>query len=250
MSIHRRHPSVVVSTVVVTDRFTISLIPSEPPINADLADQVRTKLGPLVKRLDLPRIHVMAEGRRVLLHGDVATDTDAAELEEATRAIEGVETVESHLHVGLLTSDTRPSQAEPTASEMLAALQRSAAALNLVGSPARAALWGALTAILGQIPPDERAHVLAHFPADVSAMVLPRVRLGDEGMHWRTELELDAAAALRGGISIDEAESLVPSVIAVMRAFVPEEDSDVRATLRTHLRELWERTDPAPPNIR
>jgi osmotically-inducible protein OsmY len=75
-----------------------------------LTDRVRSMLGPLEKRLDLPHIHVMAEDHAVLLHGEVASKSDADEIERAVRQTAGVERVESYLHVGLIRGDTRPSE--------------------------------------------------------------------------------------------------------------------------------------------
>jgi hypothetical protein len=74
-----------------------------------LADRVRSVLGPIEKRLDLPHVHVMVENHIVLLHGDVGWEHEAATITQAVREISGVRDVESHLHVGLLPSDTRPS---------------------------------------------------------------------------------------------------------------------------------------------
>jgi hypothetical protein len=74
-----------------------------------LADRVRSTLGPLEKRLDIPHVHVMVVDHVVSLHGDVATTSDAEQLEQAAAAVSGVRGVESKLHVGLLKSDARPS---------------------------------------------------------------------------------------------------------------------------------------------
>lgn len=84
--------------------------PSPEVTDNMLADRVRSSIGPVLHRLDLPHIHVMAEGHTVLLHGDVASDEDALEIDRAVRAVSGVVDVESHLHVGLLPSDSRPSE--------------------------------------------------------------------------------------------------------------------------------------------
>jgi hypothetical protein len=78
--------------------------------DATLADRVRSSLGPLEKRLDVPRVHVMVEKHTVLLHGEVASSNDAEQIEMAALAVAGVEGVESYLHVGLVASDTRPSE--------------------------------------------------------------------------------------------------------------------------------------------
>ena len=75
-----------------------------------LADRIRSSLGPIEKRLDLPRIHVMVEKHVALLHGDVGTAADAEDLVAAVERVPGVAGVESHLHVGLIPGDTRPSE--------------------------------------------------------------------------------------------------------------------------------------------
>lgn len=75
-----------------------------------LADRIRSSLGPIEKRLDLPRIHVMVEKHVALLHGDVATAADAEELVASVQRVPGVAGVESYLHVGLIPGDTRPSE--------------------------------------------------------------------------------------------------------------------------------------------
>ena len=43
-----------------------------------------------------------------LLHGEVSSEADADELERAVAAVTGVLGVESYLHVGLTSGDTRP----------------------------------------------------------------------------------------------------------------------------------------------
>lgn len=85
----------------------------DPRVSDDvLADRIRSSLGPIEKRLDLPRIHVMVEKHVALLHGDVATTADAEELVAAVERVPGVAGVQSRLHVGLLPGDTRPSEGQ------------------------------------------------------------------------------------------------------------------------------------------
>jgi hypothetical protein len=74
-----------------------------------LADRVRSELGPLEKRLDVPHVHVMVEDHVVLLHGEVEWPHEAASIEEAVRRVSGVRRVESHLRTGTLPSNLRPS---------------------------------------------------------------------------------------------------------------------------------------------
>lgn len=75
-----------------------------------LADRVRSLLGPLEHRLDIPRVHVQAQGHEVLLHGDVSDEEQAREIVDAVGDIPGVHKVQSHLHVGLFAGDSRPSR--------------------------------------------------------------------------------------------------------------------------------------------
>ena len=88
------------------------LVGRRPDPNVDdhtLADRVRSVLGPIEKRLDVPRVHVMVENHVVLLHGDVEWPHEAATIARAARQVSGVLDVQSHLHIGMLRSDTRPS---------------------------------------------------------------------------------------------------------------------------------------------
>jgi uncharacterized protein (DUF2267 family) len=238
--------------VAITDRITLSIVdqteqvdPAGHVTDQDLADQVRTALGPVVKALDLPRIHVMAEGLYVLLHGEVGTESDAVAIEDVVLNMPGVIGVESHLHIGLIPGDTRPSEGKPGPSEMMSALTHAADNLGIDGATAKAAaVRAALTVIFDQIPPGERQHVFGHLPADVVAFIKPRRHIGEARHHWRRPLTLDVAVSLRGGIKLDTAILLVPKVIKVIRTFVPEEDADVQATLSEHLREFWTQSGP------
>ena len=232
------------------ETFTITVIaPSRKQREgSELADYVRTVIGPLVKELDLPRIHSMAEGGTILLHGVVSSEADAQRIEECVAAIPGVDSVQSHLHVGLLSGDHRPSYGSPEQSPMYAALMGCGESIGIVGPAGAMAAQGTLSAVIEQIPIDERAHVIAHLPADVVALLTPRRVIGSATTRWKTELALDADAALRSGVTVDDAAILVPEVIGVLRRFVPEEDADVQKTLKHHLRELWEQSI-VPPSV-
>lgn len=83
----------------------------DPNVTDDiLADRIRSELGGLEKKLDLPHVHVMVENHVAVLHGEVSTSEDAAAIEKAVAAVSGVKGVHSHLHVGLIGGDTRPSE--------------------------------------------------------------------------------------------------------------------------------------------
>ena len=124
-------------------------------------------------------------------------------------------------------------------SPMLAELVAGAEGLGLHGNPGRAAIWGTLTAILEQVPLAHRRELVTHFPDDVFALFEPRPVVAEADIHVETEIELEADAALRGGISLEEAVELVPEVIRVLRRFIPDEDGTVRAELPPRLRTLW-----------
>ena len=123
---------------------------------------------------------------------------------------------------------------------MLTALLATAESVGITGESAAAAVSGTLNAVMNQVPPDERLQLVGHFPKDVRTFANARRLIGENAEHWKTELGLDAAAALRGGITVDDAEVLVPAVIGVVRRFVPEEDANVEATLHRRIRELWD----------
>ena len=82
----------------------------DPDVTDDiLADRIRSEIGPVEKRLDIPHVHVMVEDHVAVLHGDVTGESDIRALEHAILAVSGVRGVESHLHTGLVAGDTRPS---------------------------------------------------------------------------------------------------------------------------------------------
>ncbi len=83
----------------------------DPNVTDDiLADRIRSQLGGLEKQLDLPHVHVMVEKHVALLHGEVATRGDVEAIEKAVASVSGVKGVKSHLKVGLIGGDTRPSE--------------------------------------------------------------------------------------------------------------------------------------------
>src|ERR1035441_1646182 len=78
---------------------------AHPDLEVDdrtLADRIRSEVGTLEKRLDVPRVHVMVEGHVALLHGVVGSKAEAETIEDAVRRVPGVKGVKSYLHVGLL----------------------------------------------------------------------------------------------------------------------------------------------------
>jgi len=77
-----------------------------------LADRIRSSIGPLEHKLDIPRIHVMVQNHVAILHGEVDSPFEASALELAVLDVSGVDGLESHLHYGLTPGDTRPSEGQ------------------------------------------------------------------------------------------------------------------------------------------
>lgn len=219
----------------------------DPHVTDDiLADRIRSSLGPLEKRLDVPRVHVMVDDHVAILHGEISDERDARAVEHAVMRISGVIGVESHMHVGLASGDTRPSQGaggpQPP-SEALRSLLDAAHGAGAVGDP-RSAVHAVLCGFADRMPKDERDQVLAHLPADVRSLAGPVRRHGDVPPRLRTLPQLVAAVTAEGGVEPRRAEEITRAVIATLRALVRDEALDVAAVLPGELRELWE-TEPS-----
>jgi osmotically-inducible protein OsmY len=84
--------------------------PDEHVDDRTLADRIRSTLGPLEKRLDIPHVHVMVTDHVATLHGDVGSESDVERIKAAVAKVAGVRQVDSKLHVGLIKGDSRPSE--------------------------------------------------------------------------------------------------------------------------------------------
>ncbi len=206
-----------------------------------LADRVRSTLGPLEHELDLPHVHVMAENGVILLHGEVSGGEDAAAIERAARRVWGVRGVESYLHVGLLASDTRPSQGRAVPPPPSAAKQRLLDAARDAGAAGHAtkAVRAVLSVFAERVPEDEREQLLLHLPADVRAMAASPRRLGRVITRQRKVAEMAADVATEGELPLGTANKVAVAVLTELRGLVPEEAEDVAATLPEDLRDLW-----------
>lgn len=208
--------------------------PSPDVSDAVLAQRIRSTLGPLEKRLDLPHIHVSASNRNVLLHGVAASAEQAQQLEDAVRSVAGVKGVESRLRLGLTRSDTRPSEGRVLApSDMHRELQATAHGFGL-GTDAVATV---LTVFVHRLPGGERDHVLTHLPADVRTMIATVAPAGVGRI--ADEPALVDAVASNAAIPAQRAHDLIRAVLAVLRRRVPEEIADVEAVLPKGLKPLW-----------
>ena len=204
-----------------------------------LADRIRSSLGKLEHRLDLPHLHVQVEDHVALLHGEVDRDEDAHEIERAVAAGPGVAGVESYLHAGLTRGDTRPSAGRaarpPSAArtKLLAAVEEA----GVDAAVAPAVVRGVLAAFADRLPAGERAHVAAHLPADVVPLFTPPRRISG-ARPLRTVHELVAGTTPQR--PPERGMQVTAAVIRALRDLVPEEAGDVAAVLPPELRALWE----------
>lgn len=209
-----------------------------------LADRVRSVLGPLEHRLDVPRVHVQAHDHQVLLHGEVATEEQARKIVEATRAIPGVNEVLSHLHVGLFAGDSRPSEGErhPAPSAGLLSVLAAAHGAGVPEGSERAAVRAVLSSFSSLLPPGERRHVIGHLPMDLRRLAEPpRPRwLAHRHVRRIEDFALDALPNYEHSMR----EAIVESVLGALRDLVPEEVTDVAAVLPGELRDLWKTAIP------
>jgi uncharacterized protein (DUF2267 family) len=210
----------------------------------ELADRVRSTLGPLEHRLDVPRVHVLAEGHDVLLHGDLASADQAEALVDAVSRIPGVGMVKSHLHVGFAPGDTCPS-AGAKQHPQSEALARVLAAAHGGGAPAgceRAAARSVLSTFVALLPKGERHHVVHHLPADVRVLTEPLRPRFDSHRHARHARDFYSMAL--PNYAPDVRQAIVESVLGAVRDLVPEEAVDVAAVLPEELRQLWKTAVP------
>ncbi len=207
-----------------------------------LADRVRSVLGPLEHRLDVPRVLVTAYRHDVVLHGDVGKESQAEEIVAAVRGVPGVGQVDSHLHVGYFSGDSRPSEGAGHRPESHALRSLVAAAHGAGAAPGteRAAARSVLCTFVDALPRGERRHVLGHLPADLRALLEegPAVPHGPV-----RHLEGFAAAALPT-LAPEVRASIVESVLGALRELVPEEARDIAAVLPEELREAWKTAIP------
>lgn len=212
----------------------------DPNVGDDvLADRIRSQLGPLERRLDVPRVHVMVDDHVAILHGSVGSEADALRIEDAVANVSGVRGVESHLHVGLGPGDTRPSEGVATQPSVARRVLLDAAHDAGAHEPERA-VRAVLAGFMDRLPADEAEHLLSHLPADVRALGERPRRRGERPARLKTVPQLVAAAVAHGGLEADAAERITRSVTVTLRYLVPEEARDISAVLPPELRELWE----------
>jgi uncharacterized protein (DUF2267 family) len=207
-----------------------------------LADRVRSTIGPVERRLDLPHVHVMVVGGTASLHGEVGTAADAAAIEAATAKVSGVRAVESYLHVGLLRSDSRPSEgrAHEPPSDAMDLLLGAAIGAGVDDEHAGTVVRATLAAFTERLPLGERRQLVQHLPHDVRALLEPVRRHGPPAEDVDTVPELVGRVLVGSGASVPVATGAVHAILTQLRALVPEETADVSAVLPRDLRQFWE----------
>lgn len=213
----------------------------DPNVSDDiLADRIRSSIGPVEKRLDLPHVHVMVEDHVAIVHGEVTGDDDVRAIEHAILRVSGVRGVESHLHVGLIMGDTRPSDGAASAPPSDALRILLEAARTAGSQRPRAAVHAVLCGFSERIPDAEREQVFAHLPADVRALAGPARHHGERPPRIKKLEQLVSAIIEEGGVEPERAAKITRTIVRALRNLVPEEARDVAAVLPTELRELWE----------
>jgi uncharacterized protein (DUF2267 family) len=216
--------------------------PDPAVVDNVLADRIRSNLGTLEHRLDLPHIHVMVEHHVAMLHGEVDTDEDAYEIERAVAAVSGVAGVESYLHTGLTRGDTRPSagRASRPRSTALSKLLTAAEEAGVDAAVAPAVVRGVLATFADRLPPGERQHVCAHLPADVRPLFAPPRRiLGARPPRTVHDL-VGRIVGTTSELTLALGEQVTAAVIHALHGIVPDDAMDVAAVLPAELRTFWE----------
>jgi uncharacterized protein (DUF2267 family) len=206
-----------------------------------LTDRIRSGLGPLERRLDVPRVHVMVEDHVVTLHGEVGTSADAREIEGVVGAMSGVRGVESYLHVGLGRGSSRPSagRAVHPPSPALQRLLAAATSRGIDDEVAPSVVRAVLATFADRLPDGERDHVAGHLPADARALFTPPRRLRHESPARMSNQLVEQIVASTDAVPRERADELTAAILHELRELVPEEAADVLAVLPEGMRELW-----------
>lgn len=213
-----------------------------PDVHDDvLADRIRSSLGGLERRLDVPRVHVMVADHVALLHGAVGTLQEADEIERAVASMSGVAGVESYLHIGLGGGDSRPSagRAGHLPSKARAHLIDAATTAGVDAADATQVVRAILASFAERLPSGEREQVAAHLTADVRELFTPPRRSARGAPSRTLSGFLSRVGSAAPELAHYDSMRVTAAVLQALRSLVPEEQDDVTAVLPTELRDLW-----------
>jgi CBS domain-containing membrane protein len=206
-----------------------------------LADRVRSTIGPLLKRLDQPRVHIMATQGAVTLHGDVSDVQAKSVIESSVRRVPGVTGVTSHLQVGLQPGESTPSAGHRAErSPLLRALERVVRESGYLSSAeARYILRGLLSVFTARLPEPQRHRFLQHLPGDVRRLATSAHWLTSDIRTVTTEHDLAQTAAVAMLTDRMHADQLLRRVLPVLREHAPTDADTIAAALPSELRSVW-----------
>jgi uncharacterized protein (DUF2267 family) len=217
-----------------------------PDVDDDVLEQrVRSTLGSLRRRYDLPPIEVSAvmDGS-VVLDGYAPDLEQVRELEASLSEIPGVEMVISRIQVDdavLRPSQRRDPAASPLRRELLAAVRQ----LDVGDEEQVERLVAAtLVALFSLLPDDPARHLRSHVPADVQMLIAPPIPIASDRKP-RTTYELVDEVSQLCGRSAGTSRQAIAAVFATLREMVPEEMDDVQAVLPAAIKPLWRGARPA-----
>lgn len=208
----------------------------EPPDDV-VAERVRADLGPVTKALDLPHVHVHVERHVAILHGEVGTPEEARAVEAAAREVPGVAGVESHLHVGFVPGDTRPSagrQPSPQLHRLVEAARRHGGG----DATAPVAVGAVLGTFASALPDRALERIRSHVSPDVAALLAVPRRSGDVRIVVSVDQLVDVLCDT-GLVSEQHAEHVLTHVLAELRAILPEDADALAGALPAAIRPLW-----------
>lgn len=206
-----------------------------------VTDRVRSAVGPLVKRLDQPHVHVMSTRGEVRLDGDVSDHEAKAAIEAAARRVPGVVNVTSRLHVGLRRGECTPSVGRRTLRSALFHRLESAARSCGYATPqeARHVLHGALRVFAAVLPEPQRRRFLQHLPADVRRMSVPGAWATADVRSISSQRDLVATVAAATHTDRTHMGRLLTLVLPLLRRHAPEDADAIADVLSPELRALW-----------
>lgn len=215
--------------------------PSPDVIDNVLADRIRSELGGLEKRLDVPHLHVMVNKHVAILHGEVGDQADADQIERAVKAVSGVMAVKSYLHVGLGRGDSRPSAGRTfhAPSGALNRLLDAAVQEGIDSDDAPVVVRAVLAAFAERLPAAEREQVAQHLTADVQALFHPPRRLGRPERVRSVQELVSEITEIAEVLPVGKAQEITTAIVRTLRDLVPDEAKDVGAVLPAELRVLW-----------